>query len=1161
MRSELPKGWVRTTVGEVCAMNPRMSFNDPLPDHTEVSFVPMAAVEEESGRLDSSQIRTLGSVRRGYTPFSENDVIFAKITPCMENGKIALATGLKNGVGYGSTEFFVFRPYEGLLSRFVLHFLLQPSFREAAARQMSGASGQKRVPANYLFTHEFSLPPTREQERIVSKLDAALSSLERAETAARRAQDRLQRYRAAVLDAAVTGELTRAWRKKHWKNQKDKTENGDALLQGLLAIRRARWEKAELAHQRETGKARPKDDVWKSRYHEPIPPDKDGLVEMPSGWAWASIDQLAWDSGYGTSVKCTEDGRGPAVLRIPNVRGGVLDFSELKFATNPRDITANQFVAPGDLLLVRTNGSKDLIGRAAIVRTQPKQKCAFASYLIRFRLVRSETLWSWLALAWDSTFIRAQIEAKAKTTAGQYNVSLSSLNETAIPLPPLAEQSESIREVGRRLAAADRLASKLVRQLERARATRESLLSEAFTGRLVIQDPRDEPASLLLERIRAEKARRDVERRRRRERIQPTAQRKRDAMKESLPSREPLMAAWERIGRQADARRLFDEAGFGPDNVVQFYEALRATPEVRSAFQKAVQRTGQRPNPMKHPKDEPDKLGGRFRLVELWLENFKNLKDYTVLFNPTQGLDVVLGWNGTGKSNLFEALVIIFRDLHEWWEKNRWPDKPMNGYRLSYEMDEHIVEVTWRPDQMKRPELKRGPISRKLKSESELKSIKREELPLPRFVFGYYSGPTNRLAEHFLPMKQDHYDRLRLAEADDAKTLAKLLEQRRFFCAETHHAKYVLLGFSYKEDAKISEFLENRLRIVGFESALFIIRKPLWAKSGSRAEDFWSATGIMRRVMERLRQYAIAPMELQHKVNYGYRSTTEDHYYFFLPDLESLHSFAAEYQDARTFFLALESTDFSELIHDVKIQVRVKSTNTEQVSITFHQLSEGEQQLLMVLGLMRFTKSHQSLVLLDEPDTHLNPHWSVDYIKDLARVMSDNAIESTEQQTSQILMATHDPLVIASLLKEQIHLLKRDTQTGACKWEPATVNPRGLGFTGILTSEMFGFRSDLDPETLGDLDNRVRLIAKEETLTPQQTKELEEIDKRLAEAGFSKAFSDPYYAAFVRAWGRRHSQLMAGEQFVTPEKRQEIDRIASEVLKEAVAEVDKGAAD
>src|SRR5260370_42082780 len=369
-------------------------------------------------------------------------------------------------------------------------------------------------------------------------------------------------------------------------------------------------------------------------------------------------------------------------------------------------------------------------------------------------------------------------------------------------------------------------------------------------------------------------------------------------------------------------------------------------------------------------------------------------------------------------------------------------------------------------------------------------------------------------------MKQAHYDRLRGAKTDDPKILAKLLEQRRFFCAETHHAKYVLLAFCYKKDAEISRFLEDRLRIVGFESALFVIRKPRWHRNND-PRDFWGATGIMRRVMERLQGYAIAPMVLKQTVNYGYQSTTEDHYYFFLPDLESLHSFAAEYEDARTFFLALESIDFSELVHDVEIQVRVKATNMEQVPITFRQLSEGEQQLLMVLGLMRFTKSHQSLVLLDEPDTHLNPHWSIEYLKDLTRVMSDNAIDSGEQQTSQILMATHDPLVIASLLKVQIHLLKRDSETGACKCVPASVNPRGLGFTGILTSEMFGFRSDLDPETLADLDNRVRLVAKESALSLQEAKELEQIDKRLAGVGFSKAFSDPYYAAFVRAWGSR----------------------------------------
>jgi hypothetical protein len=268
------------------------------------------------------------------------------------------------------------------------------------------------------------------------------------------------------------------------------------------------------------------------------------------------------------------------------------------------------------------------------------------------------------------------------------------------------------------------------------------------------------------------------------------------------------------------------------------------------------------------------------------------LKDYTIHFDVGYGLDVVLGWNGTGKSNLFEALVIILRDLNDWVERNKWPDEPMGAYKLSYEVQDDLLEIQWDPASMKRPLVTSAKRSHGAHF-GDPKIVARNELILPRFVFGYYSGPTNRLAEHFLPMKQAHYARLRTAKADDAATLSKLLEQRRFFCAETHHAKYVLLAFSHKEDAKMSRFLRERLRIIGFESALFIVRKPRWAKKGSKPEDFWGATGIMRRVMERLRKYAIAPIVLKQQVSDGYRTTTEDHYYFLLPDLQSLHSFCS----------------------------------------------------------------------------------------------------------------------------------------------------------------------------------------------------------------------------------------------------------------------------
>ena len=720
-------------------------------------------------------------------------------------------------------------------------------------------------------------------------------------------------------------------------------------MQRLLVARRAHWEAAQLQRLNAAGR-QPKDDRWKSRYPEPTLPRKGHLPQQPREWSWTNLSQLKVYSLYGPRYSRNDYAKdGVAVLRTTDIdEGGRVSMETCPKLPLSREEYDKYKVEPGDLLITRTGS----IGTLAIFNDTVQ--AIPGAYLLHYRLVEPRVV------QFVYTFLRSPDGQKqlwrASAGSGRQNLGAPALERIPIPLPPIAEQAEIVREVKRRLSAADRLAATLKQQLARARATRQSLLSDAFAGRLVPQNPNDEPASVLLERIRAQKARTAAERKHIRREIRPTEKKRSDSMEEPSPSPESLRIAWAKIGRKADARRLFDEAGFDPDQVVQFYEALRGTPELRAAFQEAAQTSRQRQKTVPRTKEERRQPSGRFRLVELWLEAFKNLKEYTVRFNPAESPDVVVGWNSTGKSNLFEALLIIFRDLHGWWEKNRWPDKPMNGFCLKYEMDEHIVEVTWRPPQMKRPEVKRGPILRKAEGDPKLEAIKREQLPLPRFVFGYYSGPTNRLAEHFLPMKQDHYDRLRLAKADDANTLAKLLEQRRFFCAETHHAKYVLLAFSYKEDPKISEFLESRLRIVGFESALFIIRKPLWAKSGSKAEDFWNATGIMRRVMERLRHYAIAPMVLRQKVSYGYRSTTEDHYYFFLPDLKSLHSFAAEYQDARTFFLALESTDFSELIHDVKIQVRVKSTTTEQVSITFHQLSEGEQQLLMVLGLMRFNK-------------------------------------------------------------------------------------------------------------------------------------------------------------------------------------------------------------
>ena len=149
MLRELPDGWAMTTLGEACLINPRF-FTEPVEDDRELSFLPMAAVEAGTGRIDLSRTRLFADVRKGYTRFSEGDVLFAKITPCMENGKIALAKGLTNNCGCGSTEFHVLRPHKGISGGFLMFFLFQDAFRREAQGHMAGTAGQLRVPTGFL---------------------------------------------------------------------------------------------------------------------------------------------------------------------------------------------------------------------------------------------------------------------------------------------------------------------------------------------------------------------------------------------------------------------------------------------------------------------------------------------------------------------------------------------------------------------------------------------------------------------------------------------------------------------------------------------------------------------------------------------------------------------------------------------------------------------------------------------------------------------------------------------------------------------------------------------------------------------------------------------------------------------------------------------------
>lgn len=156
---------------EICILNPKKAEVAGLANDTPVSFVPMARVDEISGTMNVSESKNLGDVRKGYTYFAEGDVVFAKITPCMENGKSAIARNLINGVGFGTTEFHVLRPRNLVTSEWLRLFVRDKNFREQAKKNMHGAAGQQRVPVDFLRDSQIPVPPIHEQHRIVQRIE------------------------------------------------------------------------------------------------------------------------------------------------------------------------------------------------------------------------------------------------------------------------------------------------------------------------------------------------------------------------------------------------------------------------------------------------------------------------------------------------------------------------------------------------------------------------------------------------------------------------------------------------------------------------------------------------------------------------------------------------------------------------------------------------------------------------------------------------------------------------------------------------------------------------------------------------------------------------------------------------------------------------------
>ena len=201
------ESWETTTLENICKVNPKKINTDGLPDDLEVSFFPMASLSEISGTITEPQTKMLKDVKSGFTNFSEGDVVFAKITPCMENGKSAIIGKLVNGIGYGTTEFYVLRCGEKLYNRYLYHMVRDITFRNQAKAVMTGAVGQQRVPKSFIEKYSLSLPPFLEQIEIVRILDNLLAKEQQAKEAAEGVLEQIDLIKKAILARAFRGEL------------------------------------------------------------------------------------------------------------------------------------------------------------------------------------------------------------------------------------------------------------------------------------------------------------------------------------------------------------------------------------------------------------------------------------------------------------------------------------------------------------------------------------------------------------------------------------------------------------------------------------------------------------------------------------------------------------------------------------------------------------------------------------------------------------------------------------------------------------------------------------------------------------------------------------------------------------------------------------------
>lgn len=491
---QLPPGWAIAELKDLGLV--RSAICSPF-QYPEVTFELWSVPAFESGEPEYLVGREIGSSKQCVEP---DDILLCKINPRINRvWCVAKNCGFKQ---IASTEWVVFRS-KHLDSDFLCYRLMDESVRTALCSNVSGVGGSlTRTRRAALEEIQITIPPRAEQVRIAERIKRLFAHSEKTRRNLDAIPLLLEKLRQSILGAAFRGDLTDDWRSKN-----PDVEPADILLERIRKERRKKWEEAELEKMKARG-AVPTDDKWKAKYQEPKPANGADLPPLPHGWAWARMEQLitgvtsgsrGWARYYSNS--------GAIFIRAQDIKTDSLELDNVALVKPPRNAEgARTRVMNKDLLITITgaNVTKSALADKDLPEAYVSQHVALARPVHQ---TMAQFLYYFLI---TPTQGRSQLETVAYGL-GKPGLNLDNIRDLVVPLPPEGEQELMVRAITSQLAAVDKVRIFHKAAWERIEDLDSAILETAFSGRLVAQDPDDEPAKVLLDRIRQDREKEKAE--------------------------------------------------------------------------------------------------------------------------------------------------------------------------------------------------------------------------------------------------------------------------------------------------------------------------------------------------------------------------------------------------------------------------------------------------------------------------------------------------------------------------------------------------------------------------------------------------------------------------------------------------------------------------